>query len=103
MDVSGSSFRLEATLDYPIGGGSWALWARPLSIDILNANELGGPITTWQVRLGVAYRIGKRRAKAARATTPTAPQPTAPTAPAPMGAPPAPITPTAPPAPTGTP
>jgi hypothetical protein len=91
-DVSGTTFRVEATVDYAIGD-SWALWARPLSLDILTAQELGGPITTWQMRIGVAYRFGGGHKVAA---APPAPTTNAPTGPAPAAAPIAP--PTAPPA-----
>jgi hypothetical protein len=37
------------------------VWVRPLTIDMLAASELGGPITTYQVRIGIAYRFGSRR------------------------------------------
>lgn len=57
QDVGGTTVRFEGTIEYAVGR-SWMLWLRPLSIDILTAAELGGPITTYQMRLGVAYRFG---------------------------------------------
>jgi hypothetical protein len=60
QDVVGAAWRAEAILEYAFVR-HWALWVRPLSIDTLTAAELGGPITTYQVRLGVAYRFGSRR------------------------------------------
>ncbi|HEU4733486.1 MAG TPA: prolipoprotein diacylglyceryl transferase family protein [Kofleriaceae bacterium] len=59
-DASGKSVRLEAVAEYAFLR-HWALWARPLSIDMLDVPELGGPITMYQVRIGVAYRFGSRR------------------------------------------
>lgn len=56
MDVQGTNMRFEGVIDY--GVGSWHMWARPLSIDILTAADLGGPITTYQIRFGAAYQFG---------------------------------------------
>ena len=66
MDVSGTTFRFEAIAEYAISR-SWMAWVRPMSFDILTASELGGPITTYQVRAGIAYRfgIGAKPARAA--------------------------------------
>lgn len=63
-DVVGSTARFETLIDLRFG--SWALWFRPLAVDVLTAADLGGPIATWQTRIGVAYRIpiGGRRAAA---------------------------------------
>jgi len=36
----------------------WWLIARPIEIDVIEARELGGPIWTYQIQLGVAYRFG---------------------------------------------
>jgi hypothetical protein len=59
-DVGGMTYRLEAIAEYAFQR-HWALWVRPLAIDMLDAPELGGPITTYQIRFGVAYRFGSRR------------------------------------------
>ena len=67
-DVGGMTYRLDAIVEYAVQR-HWALWVRPLTIDLLDASELGGPITTYQVRIGIAYRFGSRR----NAVRPTAP------------------------------
>lgn len=72
-DVAGMTYRLEAIVEYAYLR-HWALWVRPLAIDLLSASELGGPITTYQFRFGVAYRFGSRR----NAVRPAAPPPTLP-------------------------
>jgi phosphatidylglycerol:prolipoprotein diacylglycerol transferase len=72
-DVGGKTFRLEAIAEYAVQR-HWAVWVRPLTIDMLSASELGGPITTYQVRLGIAYRFGSRR----NAVRPPEPPPTLP-------------------------
>jgi hypothetical protein len=91
QDVSGSNFRFEATMDYPINQ-SWAVWARPLTFDILNAPELGGPITTWQIRIGVAYRLGRGKRGAGASQPPPGMQPPPSGQPLPGAQPPAPGT-----------
>lgn len=58
-DVTASDVRIEAHLEY-VMGHNWAVWVRPLTIDVVNAAELGGPITTLQFRAGLAYRFGDR-------------------------------------------
>jgi phosphatidylglycerol:prolipoprotein diacylglycerol transferase len=68
-DVAGKTVRLEAIAEYAFTR-HFALWVRPLSIDMLQASELGGPITTYQVRVGFAYRFGSRHN-----ARPAAPQP----------------------------
>jgi hypothetical protein len=55
-DVAGTTARFEALIEYRLGE-SWVVWLRPLAIDILSAADLGGPIATWQARIGVAYRF----------------------------------------------
>jgi hypothetical protein len=67
-DVVGTSLRIEAIVEYALGA-SWVLWARPLSFDTLIAADLGGPITTWQARIGLAYRLGATRSAPAPART----------------------------------
>ncbi len=59
-DVAGATMRAEAIASYPLGD-QWALSFRPLSFDLLSSDNLGGPIFTWQVRAGLAYRFGPRR------------------------------------------
>jgi hypothetical protein len=65
-DVAGTTVRIDALAEYALGR-SWAVWLRPLSFDLLSAAALGGPITTWQTRIGVGYRfpVGHRAAPAA--------------------------------------
>jgi prolipoprotein diacylglyceryl transferase len=58
-DVAAKTVRLEAIAEYAFMR-HWALWVRPLAIDMVSASELGGPITTFQFRVGVAYRFGSR-------------------------------------------
>jgi hypothetical protein len=72
-DVGGTTYRLEAIAKYAFLR-HWAVWVRPLAIDMLAASELGGPITTYQVRIGVAYRFGSRR-NAVRPSDPPPPPP----------------------------
>ncbi len=36
----------------------WWLIARPIEIDVIEARALGGPIWSYQIQLGVAYRFG---------------------------------------------
>jgi hypothetical protein len=56
-DVIGSTGRFESLLEVRLGA-SWSLWLRPLAIDVLTAADLGGPIATWQTRIGLAYHFG---------------------------------------------
>jgi hypothetical protein len=55
-DVAGTAVRFEALVEYSLGE-SWAVWLRPLSFDLLTAADLGGPIATWQMRIGLGYRF----------------------------------------------
>ncbi|HMG23873.1 MAG TPA: hypothetical protein VK607_21210, partial [Kofleriaceae bacterium] len=73
-DVRGAAFRFEAIAEYAFVR-HWALWVRPLAIDVLAASELGGPITTYQFRIGVAYRFGSRRNAPRPADPPSQPPP----------------------------
>jgi prolipoprotein diacylglyceryltransferase len=77
-DVVGTSGRFEAVVDVRLGE-SWILWVRPLALDVLSAADLGGPIASWQARLGLAYRFafGRRAAP----PSPAPPPATAPGAP----------------------
>jgi hypothetical protein len=59
-DVGAMTYRFEAIAEYAYLR-HWAVWVRPLTIDVLSASELGGSITTYQFRIGVAYRFGSRR------------------------------------------
>jgi prolipoprotein diacylglyceryltransferase len=58
-DVAGTTIRFEALAEYELAP-HWVLALRPLSIDVLDADDLGGPITSYQVRIGVAYRFAPR-------------------------------------------
>ena len=62
-DASGTDFRAEAVVEYRIGE-SFAIWARPLSLDVMTSGALGGPIMTWQVRAGIAFMSKKHAAPA---------------------------------------
>jgi hypothetical protein len=67
-DVAGTALRFEALAEYSLSE-SWAVWLRPLSFDVLTAADLGGPIATWQTRIGLGYQFGT-----SRRTAPTARQ-----------------------------
>ena len=73
-DVLGTTFRVEAMAEYDISD-TWALWLRPITFDILSSAELGGPITSYQMRLGIAYRLGGHPARAASVVQPAPPPP----------------------------
>ena len=70
-DVVGTTGRFEAVVDVRLGE-SWVLWLRPLALDVLSAADLGGPIASWQARLGLAYRVSFGRPATA---VPAAPSP----------------------------
>jgi hypothetical protein len=53
-DVAGATLRVEALTEYRLSE-SWAVWLRPLSFDMLSAAALGGPIVTWQTRIGIGW------------------------------------------------
>lgn len=78
-DVAASTYRLEAIAEYAFLR-HWAVWVRPLTIDLLTAPELGGPITTYQFRIGVAYRFGP----SSRGARPASPPPFSPPPPPPL-------------------
>jgi phosphatidylglycerol---prolipoprotein diacylglyceryl transferase len=82
-DVGGQTFRLEATAEYAFLR-HWALWVRPLTIDLLTASELGGPIVTYQFRIGVAYRFGSRSPARPPVPPPPSPPPPPPPLPPPL-------------------
>ncbi|HEX4416761.1 MAG TPA: prolipoprotein diacylglyceryl transferase family protein, partial [Kofleriaceae bacterium] len=89
-DVTGTAVRIEATAEYDLSR-SWAVWVRPLSFDVLTNAALGGPITTWQIRVGLGYRfaVGHDGASSSSPSpaSPAAPGPGAPAAPGPGGSP----------------
>jgi MYXO-CTERM domain-containing protein len=70
-DAGAMTYRLDALVEYAVQR-HWALWVRPLTIDVIHASELGGSITTYQARIGIAYRFGSRR-NARRPAAPAAP------------------------------
>jgi hypothetical protein len=74
-DVTATNFRIDAVAEY-VMNHNWVLWIRPLTIDVVSAPELGGPITTLQFRIGVAYRFGDRGTGVAAPPPPPAPMPT---------------------------
>jgi prolipoprotein diacylglyceryltransferase len=71
-DVSGKTARVEALAEYALSR-NWALAVRPLSIDTVSASELGGPITTLQFRIGIAYRWGKQGTRTPQHAAPQLP------------------------------
>ena len=81
-DVGAQTVRLEAIAEYALSR-HWAVWVRPLAIDMVTASELGGPIITYQVRIGVAYRFGPTGAARPPAPPPPAPPPPPPDEPPP--------------------
>ena len=83
-DVAAATYRLEAIAEYAFLR-HWAVWVRPLTIDLTTAPELGGPITTYQFRIGVAYRFGPSSAGARPASPPPSlPPPPPPPLPPPL-------------------
>lgn len=74
-DVTGTNFRIDAVAEY-VMNHNWVLWIRPLTIDVVAAANLGGPITTMQFRAGIAYRFGDRGTGVAAPPPPLAPMPT---------------------------
>jgi prolipoprotein diacylglyceryltransferase len=74
-DVTATNFRIDAVAEY-VMNHNWVLWIRPLTIDVVSAAELGGPITTLQFRAGVAFRFGDRGTGVAAPPPPPAPMPT---------------------------
>ncbi len=63
-DTGGTTVRFEAFGEYAIAR-SLKIAVRPLTFDILTARDLGGPITTWQTRVGLVYSFDIRSARAA--------------------------------------
>jgi prolipoprotein diacylglyceryltransferase len=82
VDVLAVGARAEATAAWALSD-EWHVLVRPLSIDFINAAALGGPIATYQVRIGIAYHFGVGRRAPAPASVPPAPAPASVPAPAP--------------------
>jgi prolipoprotein diacylglyceryltransferase len=83
-DVAASTYRLEAIAEYAFLR-HWAVWVRPLTIDLTSAPDLGGPITTYQFRIGLAYRFGPSSGGARPASPPPSlPPPPPPSLPPPL-------------------
>jgi hypothetical protein len=76
-DVAGLTMRIEANVEMAIND-HWVLWVRPLSFDLLTANDLGGPIFAWQFRVGVAYSYHHKKKAPQTAPPPMAPPPMVP-------------------------
>jgi phosphatidylglycerol:prolipoprotein diacylglycerol transferase len=79
-DLGATTARFEAIAEYAYLR-HWAVWVRPLTIDVLSASELGGAITTYQARIGIAYRFGSRRNAARPPAEPPAQPPPLPAVP----------------------
>jgi prolipoprotein diacylglyceryltransferase len=73
-NVTARTVRLEAIAEI-VMNHNWVLWIRPLAIDVTSADALGGPITTFQFRAGLAYRFGERGHRPAPAQQPSPPDP----------------------------
>ena len=80
-DTGGATVRFELLGEIALAK-NLRLAVRPLTFDILSSRDLGGPITTWQTRVGLVYSFDIR---SARAPSPR-PQP-------PLGPPPPPYAP----------
>ncbi len=72
-DIAGTTLRFEGIAEYTLGA-RWLLSIRPLTLDILTAGDLGGPITTYQMRIGAAYRFGGNVPKKPEPPRPPPPQ-----------------------------
>jgi prolipoprotein diacylglyceryltransferase len=66
IDFIDPSFVNVLTLDFRIGGGfayiispSVVLLIQPLVIDFVSSRDLGGPLVSWQGRMGVAFSWGR--------------------------------------------
>lgn len=84
VDVLALDVRVDATAAWALSD-RWQVLVRPLSIDFINAAALGGPIVTYQFRVGVSYRfdVGRRAPAPAPAKPPAVPATPAPETPAP--------------------
>ncbi|MFT3698713.1 MAG: prolipoprotein diacylglyceryl transferase [Kofleriaceae bacterium] len=60
-NVVAPTFRIDPQAEIVLGH-NWSIWVRPLTIDVVSSDQLGGPITTVQFRAGLAYRLGERGA-----------------------------------------
>jgi phosphatidylglycerol:prolipoprotein diacylglycerol transferase len=61
-DVTGTTVRVDGIIEYAMSP-SWHLELRPLTFDGLFAADLGGPIVTYQIRIGLAYDFTYGRTK----------------------------------------
>jgi prolipoprotein diacylglyceryltransferase len=59
QDVTGATLRTELIAEVVLAR-HWSIWVRPATLDTLTSAPLGGPITTYQFRLGFTYRFGSR-------------------------------------------
>ena len=98
-DVLALSLRAEATAEWLLSD-RWRILVRPVSLDLVNSAALGGPILTYQFRVGVAFHFGvgrKAQPAAPAQPAPAQPAPAQPAASPPAAEPAAPIDPYAPP------
>ncbi|HEY0250069.1 MAG TPA: prolipoprotein diacylglyceryl transferase, partial [Kofleriaceae bacterium] len=58
--VVAPTFRIDPIAELVVAH-NWAVWVRPLTLDVISSEALGGPVTTFQFRAGIAYRFGERR------------------------------------------
>lgn len=63
-DVGGTTVRFEAIGELVVAK-NLMIAVRPLTFDILSSRDLGGPITTWQTRVGLVYSFDIRSARSA--------------------------------------
>jgi prolipoprotein diacylglyceryltransferase len=59
-DAVATGARVGFTAEFALGR-RWAILAWPVSVDILGHRDLGGPIISWQFRVGVAFRSSPGR------------------------------------------
>ena len=56
-DVGSGDLRVGGELGFALSP-SWSLVVRPIELDLIGARQLGGPIWSYQIQLGVSYLFG---------------------------------------------
>jgi phosphatidylglycerol:prolipoprotein diacylglycerol transferase len=79
-DVLALNLRVEAQAEWLISD-RWRILVRPVSLDFLGSSDLGGPILTYQFRVGVAFHFGIGRQASQSASAPAQPAQPAPAQP----------------------
>lgn len=88
LDVATMFVRVGATAEWSLSE-RWKVLVRPMSFDVVNSAELGGPIVAYQFHAGVTYRFGGSRAPAPSSPRPAAPAASPPAESLPAESPPA--------------